>query len=177
MRALPIAVTVLTAALTLTACDDGGAGDDTDAKPSAASGTCTADHVGIEVGPGNAAPAAGDTGNIPVTVTNRGPADCTLRGFPRVDLLGGSDSWTVAAQEGANPVQVKLKRDEAATFTITYARGPEGDSAKSADAKKVQIGLPGSDAAQSFPWTYGPVALKGGSAPDASVSPFQTAGD
>ncbi|MEU1042139.1 DUF4232 domain-containing protein [Streptomyces sp. NPDC005551] len=176
MRALPIAVTVLAAALTLTACDDSGT-DDADTKPSAASGACTADQVRVEVGPGNAAPAAGDTGNIPVTVTNQGSGDCSVRGFPEVGLHNGSDSWTVAPQEGANPVKVKLKADEAATFTITYVRGPEGDSAKSADVKTVKIGLPGATAAKSFPWEYGPVALRGKSEPDTSVSPFQTAGD
>ncbi|MFF1452898.1 DUF4232 domain-containing protein [Streptomyces sp. NPDC058274] len=177
MRALPIAVTVLAAALTLTACDDSGGGGADKKKPAAASGTCAAGKFALEVGPGNTAPVAGDTGNIPVTVTNRGSADCTLKGFPGVELSGGGTSWPVAEQQPANPQKVTLQPAEAATFTLTYVRGPKGDPKKSAAAKNVKISLSAGGDAQSFPWTYGEVALKTARAPDASVSPFQTAGD
>lgn len=89
MRALPIAVSALTAlvaALALTACDDGGSGDEGGKKAdssasSAGSSACKADQVGQEVA-ASEAPAAGDTGSVSVTLTNRSGGDCTLEGFP-----------------------------------------------------------------------------------------------
>lgn len=187
MRAIPIAVTALIAALTLTACGDGGDGDSdgdggTKATASAAavaSTACKVGQVGMEVGPASAAPAAGDTGIVPVTITNTG-AQCTLEGFPGVDLNAGDASATVAGDEAAQPEKLTLAKDDTATFTVTYVRGEAAD-ANSLDAKTVKVSLPGATTTQDFPWSYGPVAGKSGKtatdAPDASVSPFQHAGD
>ncbi|MFD4528863.1 DUF4232 domain-containing protein [Streptomyces sp. NPDC058470] len=183
MRAIPIAVTALVAALTLTAC--GGGGDDdggtkaTASPASDASAACKVGQVGIEVDPASAAPAAGDTGIVPVTITNTG-AQCTLEGFPGVGLTSGEVSATVAGDEAAQPEKLTLAKDDTATFTITYVRG-EAAGAGSLDAKTVQVSLPGDAATQDFPWSYGPLAGKAGKTaaddPDASVSPFQHAGD
>ncbi len=87
MRAIPITVTALAAALLLTACDSGGGtgGSDTGNKNSGSKNTdstaCRIGEVGLQVGPANAAPSAGDTGNVPVTLTNKG-AKCTLEASP-----------------------------------------------------------------------------------------------
>ncbi|MEV5988390.1 DUF4232 domain-containing protein [Streptomyces sp. NPDC052051] len=169
MRTLrvPLAVTALAAALTLTAC--GGGGDDTAAKDSACS-------TAVEVGPGNAATTAGDTGNVPVTLTNNGTGTCVFEGFPGVELTDGTTSWRVAEEKGTKPEKVTLRKDETATFTLTYVRGKAGGSL-SAAAKTLKITLPGADDAQSHRWTFGEVALKDAHTPDASVSPVQVAGD
>ncbi|MCF1506498.1 DUF4232 domain-containing protein [Streptomyces glomeratus] len=165
---VPLVVTALAAALTLTACD-GKSGDD-GAKNAASD--CV---VAVEVGPGNAATMAGDTGNVPVTVTNRGSNLCTFRAFPGVELTGGGSSWSVAQEKDAKPAKVPLRKGEAATFTITYVRGDGGSL--SAPAKTVKITIPGAGDAKSYPWSYGDVALKTKNTPDASVGPIQVAGD
>ncbi|GDY64720.1 hypothetical protein SAV14893_041130 [Streptomyces avermitilis] len=78
MRAIPIAVTALAAALALTACDSGGSGSGSSDQSSKAA-SC---RFGIEVEPGNAATTAGDTGNVPVTVTNLDSAPARSRASP-----------------------------------------------------------------------------------------------
>ncbi|WP_327395835.1 DUF4232 domain-containing protein [Streptomyces phaeochromogenes] len=184
MRARPIAVSALTAlvaTLALTACDDEGSGGkgnkkaDSSASP-AGSTACKADQVGQEVA-ASEAPAAGDTGSVSVTLTNRSGDDCTLEGFPRVDLTAGGTTWSLAPEESAKPEKLTLKPEETTAFTITYVRGPAGDAAKGAAVKTVKFGLPGAGADLSFPWKYGEVALRSASEPDASVGPLQRAGD
>jgi hypothetical protein len=185
MRALPIAVTVLAAALALTSCDGGGSGsssgsgksgDSAGSAKKAAVAACVIGDAGIQVGPANAATAAGDTGNIPVTLTNKG-AQCTLKGFPGLSVQAGGTSADIAADKSAAPEQLTLAKGDTASFTITYVRGATGD-AKTLAVKTLKIGLPGSDTTRSFPWSYGPLAGKGSaSEPNASVTPFQHAGD
>ncbi|MET7650211.1 MULTISPECIES: DUF4232 domain-containing protein [unclassified Streptomyces] len=181
MRAVPITVTALAAALLLTACgggDDSGSDNDK-SKGAAATGTtgttCAASDLGQEVGPVNAAPGAGDSGNVTVTLTNKG-AECTLDGFPTVELTADGGSATVAKDEAAKAQALPLPAQGTASFTITYVRGEEGGD-KSLAVKTVKYGLPGASADQSFPWSYGDVSLKSDKVPDATVSAFQQAGD
>ncbi|MET8857431.1 MULTISPECIES: DUF4232 domain-containing protein [unclassified Streptomyces] len=184
MRALPIAVTVLAAALALTSCDGGSGSTGSSEKSGATAGSakkatvaaCAIGDTAIQVGPANAATAAGDTGNIPVTLTNKG-AGCALKGFPGLTVEAGGTSADIEGDESAAPEPLTLAKGDTATFTITYVRGAEGD-AKTLAAKTLKIALPGADTTQSFPWSYGPVAGKGSaSEPNASVTPFQHAGD
>ncbi|MEV2216878.1 DUF4232 domain-containing protein [Streptomyces sp. NPDC050997] len=176
MRAIPLAATALTAALLLTACDSGG-GDDSGSSSGKAGGGCEIGRLGVEVGPANAAPAAGDTGNIPVSLTNQS-APCALDGSPGLALKAGDTVATVPAASGAKPEKLTLAKGESATFTLTYVRGATA-GAKSLAAKTLEVSLPGdADTTKSFPWSYGAVELKGGGgAPDASVGPFTRAGD
>ncbi|WSQ10904.1 DUF4232 domain-containing protein [Streptomyces sp. NBC_01231] len=176
MRAIPLAVTALAAALLLTACDSGG-GDDTGSTSGKAGGACGIGQLGVEVGPANAAPSAGDTGNIPVSLTNQS-APCALDGSPGIALKAGDTVATVPAATGAKPEKLTLAKGESATFTLTYVRGGAA-GAKSLAAKNLEVSLPGAaDTTKSFRWSYGVVALKGdGGAPDASVGPFTRAGD
>ncbi|WP_367321628.1 DUF4232 domain-containing protein [Streptomyces sp. HUAS ZL42] len=186
MRAVPITVTALAATLLLTACDSGSgshsAGSSASSSSSSSSGkqksggACAVDQLGAEVGPVNAAPAAGDSGNVTVTLTNRGSA-CTLEGFPGVDLHAGDTSAAVPADEAAQAQKLTLAANGTTSFTITYVRGEAGGS-KSLAVKTVKYSLPGADTEESFTWSYGEVALKGdGGEPDASVSAFQQSGD
>jgi hypothetical protein len=174
--ATPVAA-ALAAALLLTACDDGGGSDRSDGggESGRKSTACVIGEMGVQVA-ASAAPAAGDTGTVTVTVTNRS-STCTLDGFPSVGLHTGSSSANLLPDKAAKPQKLTLAKDVAASFTITYVRGEAGGE-KSLAAKTAKFGLPGASATHSFPWSYGDVALKGAEGkPDATVSPFQQAGD
>ncbi|MFF8728858.1 DUF4232 domain-containing protein [Streptomyces sp. NPDC015171] len=171
MRAIPLTVTALAAALLLTACNDSGGG-----KNGKSSSACEIGGVSVQIGSASVAPAAGDTGEIPVSITNQS-APCTLDHFPGVVLKAGDTRATVPVLKGAQAQQLKLAKGDSASFSISYVRGKDGDKSALA-AKTVRIALPGSDTGRDFPWSYGPVAGKAdGSGPDASVSAFQQVGD
>ncbi|GAB2862791.1 hypothetical protein GCM10027074_32480 [Streptomyces deserti] len=174
MRALPLAVpAALAATLLLAACDNGG--EENKSKEPAGSSACAIDDMGVQVAAG-AAPAAGDTGNVTVTLTNRG-AQCLLKGSPGVDLVAGDTSATVPADPAAKSRRLTLAENATASFTITYVRGAAGGE-RSLAVKTVTFALPDATATHDFAWPYGDVALKGDAGrPDASVSAFQTAGD
>ncbi|MFD5016124.1 DUF4232 domain-containing protein [Streptomyces chartreusis] len=173
MRATSLTVAALAAALVLTACDSGGSGDDT--PDSKADAVCV-DKLAVEFGPGNAAPAAGDTGNVPVTVTNRGGGDCTLDGLPAFAFEAGGTSTAVAPDQAAAAGKTTLTKGASTSFTLTYVLGEKGG--KGLAPQKAKVTLPGAGKVHSFKWSYGVVALKtDGKTPDASVSGFQRAGD
>ncbi|MEU7054873.1 DUF4232 domain-containing protein [Streptomyces sp. NPDC046197] len=179
MRAIPITITAVAAALVLTACDSGGSGSssgsDTGSK-NTDSTACRIGEVGVQVGPANAAPGAGDTGNIPVVITNNG-ARCTVQGFPAVSLSSSSASATVPTDRTSTPQKLTLAKGDTASFTLTYVRGKEGD-AKSLGARTLRLALPGADGSKSFTWSYGPVqGKKDATDVDASVTAIQQAGD
>ncbi|MER6027440.1 DUF4232 domain-containing protein [Streptomyces sp. NPDC001851] len=171
MRAIPLTVTALAAALLLTACNGGGS--KSESKNSSA---CEIGGVSVQIGSASVAPKAGDTGEIPVSITNQSKP-CTLDHFAGVVLNAGGTKADVPTLKGAKAQKLKLAKGDSASFTIGYVRGKAGDKT-GVDAKTVTISLPGSPGARSFPWSYGPVAAQaGGSGPDASVSAFQQVGD
>lgn len=181
MRTLPplTLAAALAATLVLTACDDERTGaDDVKNADRPTGSACAIGAMGVQVGAG-AAPAAGDTGNVTVTLTNNG-ARCTLKGFPAVDLVAENGTASVPADQAAQAAQAEsltLSKDATASFTITYVRGEAG-GARSLAVRKASFGLPGATATHDVKWSYGPVALKGEAGePDASVSAFQVAGD
>lgn len=174
MRATSLTVAALAAALLLTGCDDGG--DGSSGKDSKAGSACT-EELGVRFGPANAAPAAGDTGNVPVTVTNSGDAKCTLDGLPAIEFDAGATVAAVGADEAAGVKKTTLAKGASTSFTLTYVRG-EGGGTKSLPVKQVKIHLPGTEKTRDFKWSYGDVALKSdGQSPEASVSGFQQSGD
>lgn len=174
MRATSLTVAALAAALLLTACDDGGNGGS--GKDSKAGSTC-AETLDVQFGPANAAPVAGDTGNVPVTITNGGSAECTLEGLPAIEFDAGSTVATVGPDADAGAKKTTLAKDAATSFVLTYVRG-EGGGTKSLAVRQVKIHLSGKGKARAFKWSYGDVALKSdGQTPDASVSGFQKSGD
>ncbi|QYX78344.1 DUF4232 domain-containing protein [Streptomyces akebiae] len=190
MRTAPTAIAAaLLAALTLTACSgsDGGEGGDggDDGKTGAAAttesareGACTAARVGFEVGPSSAAPAAGDEGAVPVTVTNKGDAACTLKGLAGVDLFAGDKSWALQPQEGASEeTEVTLQGGQSMIFSISYVRGVAGDAEKSAAVDQLKLTLPGDSKVSSFKWPDAEVAVKSESTLEATVGPFLPTGD
>jgi hypothetical protein len=182
MRVLPITVTALTAALLLTACDSGGGSpDDADSSRgstgggSGAAAACRTDDAEFALGPVGAAPAAGDTGTVTVTVTGRG-AGCTLEGFPHVALGAHGRLSDVPADKAAQSQRLTLAEGVTVSFTLTYVRSEE-DAGLPVDS--LRVGLPGSTDVQTLPWSYGDVAVSAGGSdlPNASVSAFQQAGD
>lgn len=180
MRAMPTTVTAVTALLLLTACGGEGGGDGAkdDAKQKQEIKACSVATVSPEVGPASEAPAAGDTGEVPVDLVNQGPA-CVLDGFPEVSLVAaGGEPVALTPTDGATAQKLTLTEGGSASFTVTYVRGPEG-AGLSLDAKTLEIGLPGGSDTREFPWSYGPVANQGegAGAADATVSAFQRAGD
>ena len=171
MRAIPLTVTALAAALLLTACDDGG--NKNGSRPDSA---CQIGGVSMQIGSASVAPAAGDTGEIPVSITNQS-TPCTLDHFPAAALGTDSGNAKVPVLKGAKAQKLKLAKGDSASFTISYVRGKEGDKSSLA-VKTVKITLPDSDSIRTYPWPYGPVARQGaGTTPNASVSAFQQVGD
>ncbi|MFE5189243.1 DUF4232 domain-containing protein [Streptomyces sp. NPDC056628] len=176
MRTITVTATVaaLAAALLLTSCDDAGNGKNTQGTR-AASG-CVGD-LAVRFGPANAAPAAGDTGNVPVTVTNRGDAPCTVEGLPGVELVAGDTTAAVPAADAASAGKATFAKGASLAFTLTYVRGEEGGDTSLA-ARTATVRLPGAAKTRSFKWAYGAVALKSdGHTPDASVTGFQQSTD
>ncbi|MDH6214614.1 DUF4232 domain-containing protein [Streptomyces pseudovenezuelae] len=176
MRATRITVAAFAAALLLTACDDGGGdGGSGSGASKAAGGGCTLDAVGVRVD-ASPAPAAGDSGNVTVTITNRG-SQCTLNGYPGVDLAAGSTSAKVPVDKASKAAKLTLAKEATASFTISYVRGEAGGT-KSLAVKTGRFSLLGATADHSFAWSYGEVALKGDAGtPYASVTAFTQAGD
>ncbi|MEU7422488.1 DUF4232 domain-containing protein [Streptomyces sp. NPDC040750] len=171
MRAFPLTVTALAAALLLTACHSGG-GDSGNKNSSA----CKIGGVSLQIGSASVAPTAGDSGEVPVSITNQS-APCTLDDFPGAVLKDGGTEHKVGVLAGAKAQKLKLSKGDSASFTISYVRGKANDKGGLA-AKTVEISLPGSTATRGFPWSYGPVALKDASGrPNAAVSAFQQVGD
>lgn len=175
MRPFPLTLAAaLAATLLLTGCDDDKTGGDDVKNADRKSGSaCALGDMGVEVGAG-AAPAAGDTGTVTVTLTNKG-AQCSLKGFPGVDLHFKDGTTSVSPDEGAKAQSLTLAKGNTTSFTITYVRGEAG-SADSLDVHKASFTLPGdTNIAHDLEWTYGEVARTNGT--QASVSGFETSGD
>lgn len=170
MRTIPLAVTALASALLLTSCNGSGGGS-SDSKNGSA---CSFDGVAVQVGPASTAPAAGDSGEVPVSLTNQSKP-CTLDGFPTVSVKkGDGGEVAVPTLKGAKAQKLKLAKGDAAAFTIAYVRGKESGD-QSFAATTVVVTLPGNKASKSYKWSYGPI--QGKSDVDASVSAFTQSGD
>ncbi|MFJ9631376.1 DUF4232 domain-containing protein [Streptomyces sp. NPDC101175] len=173
MRTISLAVTAVASALLLTACGGSGSSSSSDGKNGSA---CSFDGVAVQVGPASTAPSAGDTGEVPVSLTNQSKP-CTLDGFAGATLEGGGTKVALSTQKGAKAQKLKLAKGDAASFTVTYVRGKAGDKLSLA-ATKLVITLPGSSDSASYKWSYGPVQGKGSASDsEASVSAFTQAGD
>ncbi|MFE6331843.1 DUF4232 domain-containing protein [Streptomyces sp. NPDC057806] len=175
MRATALPLAALAAALLLTSCGDSEGGDSEggdgggDAKQGETStAACEIGALEVRVGPANTAPAAGDTGNVPVTLTNDG-TDCTLDGLPSVTLRAGGTSAEVAPDAAATKEKRTLAKGGSVSVTVTYVRAQAGSGLA---VETADFALPGAAATHGFPWSYGDVALKG-EQPDATVSGFQ----
>ncbi|MFJ7591197.1 DUF4232 domain-containing protein [Streptomyces sp. NPDC097617] len=201
---LTLAAAAVAASLSLTACqngDDGagesapsststasapagasasGSSDQGGGKPStgASSGgsgksdTCRTDELAITAAEHT---IGGDTdGTVAVTLKNRGNRDCSISGYPGVDLK--TDSGSLSAQRtGQQPDTAVLKKGESTYFGISYPLNTSGGSGVRVtglvvtppdETKSVTLAWPGTG---SLPVTEG-----GGSA--VKVGPVGSAG-
>jgi outer membrane murein-binding lipoprotein Lpp len=174
MRTFPLTLSAALAATVLLAgCSDDKTGDDVKNADRPSDSACALGDMGVKVGAA-AAPAAGDTGTVTVTLTNKG-AQCTLKGFPGVDLLADDKTTSVTPDEGAKAQSLTLAKGATTSFTITYVRGEAG-SPDSLAVRKASFTLPGdTKAAHELKWAYGEVAWAADNKP--SVSGFETSGD
>lgn len=175
MRTYPLTLAAaLAATVLLTGCsDDKSGGDDVKNADRPSDSACALGDMGVEVGAA-AAPAAGDTGTVTVTLSNKG-AQCTLKGFPGVDLLADDKTTSVSPDEGAKPQSLTLGKGGTTSFTITYVRSEAG-SPESLDVRKASFTLPGDTrTAHELTWSYGAVDWTDDQKP--SVSGFETSGD
>ncbi|MEV5105541.1 DUF4232 domain-containing protein [Streptomyces massasporeus] len=175
MRTYPLTLAAaLAATVLLTGCsDDSSGGDDVKNADRPSDSACALGDMGVEIGAA-AAPAAGDTGTVTVTLTNKG-AQCTLKGFPGVDLLADDKTTSVSPDEGAKAQSLTLAKGGTTSFTLTYVRSETG-SANSLDVRKASFTLPGDTrTAHELTWSYGSVDWTDDQKP--SVSGFETSGD
>ncbi|MFD8233493.1 DUF4232 domain-containing protein [Streptomyces sp. NPDC059696] len=175
MRTYPLALAAaLAATVLLTGCsDDTSGGDDVKNADRPSESACALGDMGVEVGAA-AAPAAGDTGTVTVSLTNKGE-QCALKGFPGVDLLADDKTTSVSPVEGAKAQSLTLGKGATTSFTLTYVRGEAG-SAESLDVHAASFTLPGDTrTAHELKWSYGEVSWAGDE--KASVSGFETSGD
>ncbi|MGI5380735.1 DUF4232 domain-containing protein [Streptomyces sp. CA-251387] len=61
----------------------------------------------------------GDQEEVSVALTNKSASTCTLKGFPGIDLLSASGSWSLT-RSAETPKTVTLASGKVAYFTITY---------------------------------------------------------
>ncbi|WP_320782538.1 DUF4232 domain-containing protein [Streptomyces sp. CRN 30] len=162
------AASVVAALTLLTSCSDEGGTTDGRGDDSA----CRIGESGTEV-TASPAPAAGDTGTVTVTLTNRG-SECVLDGFPAVTLTADATSGKLDPDDGASAQRLTLAEGGAASFTLTYVRGE--DDGDGLDVRAARFALPGGSATHEIPWSYGAVATES-EAPEATVSAFQQVGD
>ncbi|MET9801403.1 DUF4232 domain-containing protein [Streptomyces sp. NPDC006368] len=97
----------------------------------------------------------GDQDTAVVRLTHTGDRTCTLKGFPDVVLLDGTDRYDLP-QAQVTPSRVTLAPGRSTTFTVVFLS--EKDDPKQAfDAVKVAIAAPGDKASKTLPWPWGPV--------------------
>ncbi|MFF5310460.1 DUF4232 domain-containing protein [Streptomyces massasporeus] len=175
MRTYPLTLAAaLAATVLLTGCsDDKSGGDDVKNADRPSDSACALGDMKVEVGAA-AAPAAGDTGTVTVSLGNKG-AQCALKGFPGVDLLADAKTTSVSPDEGAKAQSLTLGKGGTTSFTITYVRSEAG-SPESLDVRKASFTLPGDTrTAHELTWSYGAVDWTDDQKP--SVSGFETSGD
>src|ERR1044072_2130933 len=112
IRAAPLAVPARAAALLLTGCSSdssGSGGDDSAAASPGNDTTCRIGAMDVEVGPANVAPAAGDTGNIPVPLTNQS-AQCTRDASPGAAPTATDSSPSLSPADGTKSAKLTLAK-------------------------------------------------------------------
>ncbi|MET7551535.1 DUF4232 domain-containing protein [Streptomyces sp. NPDC005500] len=99
--------------------------------------------------------AGDDQRQLPVIITNRGTSGCTLKGFPGVDLLSASDSWSLARSSKAPKAQT-VAPGGTTGFTITYLPWEKG-SGKEFNAATLVVTPPGETTSKTLTWPGGSV--------------------
>ncbi|WP_405726026.1 DUF4232 domain-containing protein [Streptomyces sp. NBC_01537] len=145
---------------------------DNAASTTASSSRCRASDVTIAFATGDDA-KPGTTGQTKtyVEITNKTKKTCTLKGFPGLDLKGGSVDWPLA-RTGQTPQKVDAEPGVSVEFTITYLPWTKGSGTRFQPTTAVVI-LPDDTTPTTLTWPWGPVLLQDGAThPGTYVGPI-----
>ncbi|WP_328311347.1 DUF4232 domain-containing protein [Streptomyces sp. NBC_00442] len=157
----------------------GGTGGGTNAGTGTGTGTgtgpdgdrCRTSGLAFAVAPGSGAQSKGSQGAVTITLTNKGTKSCVLKGYPGVDLVGGTTRWSLTRQTSQSPATVTVRPGATTTFTIFYLPFDQGDG-QEFQPKSIVITPPDETHAHTLPWTFSPVLLQDGAThPGTYVSP------
>ena len=115
---------------------------------------CRTANLGFSFGPDSGAQSVGSPGGIGVVLTNKGGADCTLYGFPGVDIVSKSGTHWSLARQAKSVGTVTLKPGAEASFEITYLPFDDSDSGGSVafDAASILVTPPGETHSATLEW-------------------------
>jgi len=127
----------------------------------AGSERCHTAGLSFSVAPGSGAQSVGSAGPVIIAVANRTSHACTLKGYPGVDLVGGSQRWSLTRQTSATPHLVTLRPGGRTSFTITYMPFTAGSGQKM-DVKTIAVTPPDETTSATVAWEFQPVLLQDG---------------
>ncbi|MEU9197205.1 DUF4232 domain-containing protein [Streptomyces hundungensis] len=143
----------------------GGGTGGTDAGPGTDSGAagahCPTSQLGFAVAPGSGAQTRGSQGVITIELTNKGAKPCAMKGYPGVDLVGGSTKWSLPRGTSETPRTVTVHPGATTTFTLFYLPFHQGDG-KEFKPRSLVITPPNETHAHTLPWEFSSVLLQDG---------------
>ncbi len=101
---------------------------------------------------------SGGQESFAVAMTNKTVSGCTLMGFPGVELLSASDSWSFVTNSEI-PKMVTLRPGETTQFHITYRPWREGDGRR-IEAARIAVTPPDETTSEVLDWPGCPVSLQ-----------------
>jgi len=110
------------------------------------SGRCTADDLRATV----SAPP-GERATERIELTNLGPVPCTMTGYPRVDLLSDTGTWTLPHSPAAPVRTVTLPPGGTALVIVDYLRHEDPDR-PGFEVTGIALTPPGGTARLTFHW-------------------------
>lgn len=130
---------------------------------------CRTANLGFGIGPDSGPQAVGDkTAAEVVKLTNKGPAACSMIGFPGVDLKTNAGTISVP-REKKTPKLVTLKPGQSAVFDITYEVNNTGGSGVRVET--MVITPPNETHSASLAWSEGSLPATNEPGPGVSVDP------
>ncbi|MEU8891438.1 DUF4232 domain-containing protein [Streptomyces sp. NPDC048442] len=123
----------------------------------AAAAKCKTAALGFAVDPGGEPQGADGTGNVTVTLTNKGTAPCALNGYPGIDLMSSpGNTWSLARQTSKKPKALTLSPGGDAYFKITYLPYTAEGNTKANEFKAATITVtpPGETKSKDLPWPH-----------------------
>jgi hypothetical protein len=121
--------------------------------------------VTVEFATGDdASPSASDQTDTYVMITNKTKKTCTIKGFPGVDLKGGSTDWPLT-RSGKTAAKIDAEPGVSVQFDITYLPWTKGSGTKFQPTSAV-VTLPDETTSTTLKWPWGPVLLQ-----DAATHP------
>ncbi|RCH66069.1 DUF4232 domain-containing protein [Streptomyces sp. SDr-06] len=153
----------------------GSVGGDTNAGTGSGTGAggdhCLTSQLGFAVAPGSGARSKGSQGAVTITLTNKGAKACVMKGYPGVDLVGGSTKWSLTRYTAESPSTVTVRPGATTTFNIFYLPFSKG-AGQEFQPKSIVVTPPNETHAHTLPWDFSSVLLQDGAThPGTYVSP------